>query len=716
MTARLAAGETFSITGDSRSPEEERALTLARDLFSRLGLIPAAEGRWRIDLGQRPPAAPGSYHLSFDAETTQWQVKAGDGEGTRLALMRLLHRLGVRWFDPSAPVSLPQLPLELESFREEHTPSFPYRGLHICAGSHHYDETLADWMSFQGMNRKLTHVGELAVVGEALVERGLAPDTTVHSYSDWISDAGYLASNPEFFSLLGGRRVRHKEGGQLCLSSEAMRAAFIGNLRAFMGEHPETAVLGICPNDGYGWCECEPCRALDSEDDRETGHVNRRVALFIETVCEAMKESHPRLVIGHYSYSNFSDFHLYLKAPPSNLLVSATTFRCYSHAIDDAGCPHNRPLWERIEGLRRHLEHVYIYDYLFYRWHGLPQANWRVVEADIAAYERLGIRGYLTEAPPPTAEKYGSAHLVLYIIARLLQDRRQTASQLLEDYCAHRFGPAAEAMRRYFDALADGVAAMEGCLKRAGDSFERSFTPEVIARAGAALAEAARIVDDRSSEALKEERERFEGWIALRETRSRNACPSQIAAAPLKEGVFHLPPEERRASSLLFLDYTLKVPPASSQTWANAYADEGNIAFVIECEEEAMEHAQTRPGCDAGAVYGSESVEIFILDGKDPELCYHFLVSIAGGHAASECSGTRWNWSWQGGQTVHVERLEDRWRVFFSVPRKNVGLEAGKECRFTLARNRRNLTQGMSGVPNGGVFFQTNEYLAMTLP
>src|SRR5690606_12843365 len=90
MTVHLAAGETFSIVGEPRSPEGKRAVALVRDLLSRLGLTPAAEGRWRIDLGQQPPSTPGSYRLSFDAATTQWQVRAADEEGTRSALMRLL--------------------------------------------------------------------------------------------------------------------------------------------------------------------------------------------------------------------------------------------------------------------------------------------------------------------------------------------------------------------------------------------------------------------------------------------------------------------------------------------------------------------------------------------------------------------------------------------------------------------------------------------------
>ena len=49
-----------------------------------------------------------------------------------------------------------------------------------------------------------------------------------------------------------------------------MRKAFAESLREWLAKLPDVSPVGICPNDGYGWCECKACRALDTEEDRKS--------------------------------------------------------------------------------------------------------------------------------------------------------------------------------------------------------------------------------------------------------------------------------------------------------------------------------------------------------------------------------------------------------------------------------------------------------------
>ncbi|MBR7156287.1 MAG: DUF4838 domain-containing protein, partial [Lentisphaeria bacterium] len=179
----------------------------------------------------------------------------GDAEGVRCGIYRVLQKLGVHWFSPGEKMIIPAkaaMPFaKLDRFSE--TPSFPYRSLHICSGKHHYDETVARWMSFNCMNGKLTHLPEDDIVGGELKKLGLAPDTTVHAYDLMIPANKYYKSNPEFFALVGNKRITG--GGQLCVSNEKMREAFVKELYALIKAKPHIGVYGICPNDGYGWCE-----------------------------------------------------------------------------------------------------------------------------------------------------------------------------------------------------------------------------------------------------------------------------------------------------------------------------------------------------------------------------------------------------------------------------------------------------------------------------
>lgn len=700
---------------DTQFPGDPQANALAenaRRLLGLMGLRESPDAGWHIRLLKNTSLPCGEYHLQGSAEGVR--IEASDAEGVRRGVSAFLHELGVRWFDPASEPLLPAIPAPLPDFQHQSGPSFPYRGLHICGAPDHYDPRLADWMSFQGMNRKLTHIPELERVGGALKRQGLSPDTTVHSYSLWIPDEIYFASHPEFFALVGGRRIPHREGGQLCLANRAMRAAFLREARSYLDAHPEVSVIGICPDDGYGWCECPACAALDTAEDRAAGKVNARVADFVEELCRGLQESHPQTLVGHYSYSIFSDFSHHLKSPPPNLLVSCTTARCYKHGIDAAECPVNRDIFQRLRTLRDRVRHVYVYDYMFYRWEGLPHPQWRVIGRDVAAYAKLGLDGYMTEAPPANAKDYAAAHLSLYTLARLLTDRQTDVGALLDDYCARRFEKAAVPMRSYLTLWEDALAGMEGCLTHGGDDLERLIQPEFSAKASILLDQAMRSATGAAAEAVRDEQKLFQRWMQILEARRVAAQKLPVRIGTMEE--FHRDIERTTANDegLSFLDHTLKIAPQDHSTRARLYADRDALGLVIECEEPEMRKISDKPGDSLGAVCGSEHVEIFLRDGQDERVCYHFLVSISGGQAASECHGSRWNWAWESGTSTEVRRSEGFWKVGMKIPLSKI--RADRKLAFSLIRNRFVHDWQKSGVPEGGVFFNTSRYLETNLP
>ena len=59
-----------------------------------------------------------------------------------------------------------------------------------------------------------------------------------HTFNNkFMPAAKYLKSNPEFFSLRGGKRVGGQMEGQLCLSNQEMRKVFLENVRAELKQH-----------------------------------------------------------------------------------------------------------------------------------------------------------------------------------------------------------------------------------------------------------------------------------------------------------------------------------------------------------------------------------------------------------------------------------------------------------------------------------------------
>ena len=669
----------------------------AADLTLRIARAQMSEGAWRLQI------VPNEGSIT---------ISASDAEGARCGLYDALEVLGIRWFAPTRPPTLPLLPVTLEATDRTVRPSFGYRGLHICAGSHHYDAQVGRWMSRLGMNRKLTHHEEIDVLGDKLQARGLEPDTAVHSFALWVPDDPHFGQHPEWFSQVGGRRIRHSEGGQLCVSNPQMRAQICDAIEAWVAEHPSVRVVGIAPNDGYGWCECEACRALDTDEDRAAGTINGRTADFVHDICAQMLERCPDVLIGHYAYSSFLDFVSVRDSFPPNLMVGCTLSRCYRHAIDDEDCPVNRPLHERLRKLRERVEHVTVYEYYMHNWGDLPAPMWRVVANDMRAYHRLGVAGFLTEAGGINSPAWESFHLPVYVAARCMLDVETDLQALLDDYCARRFGPAAVPMGQYLETLRRAVGGMEGCLRHRPCELDLILTKDTRRRGEELLAQAGALTGEGAyASEVEHERSHFNRWSSMVHSRQQYAAPGTVTPLPLDALTIDASPDEERR--LVLLDRISLLPPECNRSWVTPYADEERVGLLIDCSEERMDEVVIHREHSTGATCSSDNVEIFLAPARDSAIVYHFIINPEGYRCASECEGTRWNWSWPSDHTVETELRADGWRVLFTIARSDIG--ATDAFCFSVARNRHRKVWGITGIPEGGAFFRVESYLQVTL-
>jgi len=496
-----------------------------------------------------------------------------------------------------------------------------------------------------------------------------------------------------------------------------MRTEFIQNILKYIKEHPDISIVGIPPNDGYGWCECENCKNLDTQEDRKKGSVNGRVADFINDIANKVKEVYPDVLVGHYSYSNFSDFYQVKDVLPDNLIVSCTIWRCYKHSIGDPNCPINKPIFERIKQLRRKIKHIYIYDYYTYNWDFLPAPIWQVVAQDIKYYHQLGLDGFLSEVPGVESKAWETFHLPIYVTAMYLWNINTNLDNTLNDYCQKNFGPADSSMRRYLDCLEKGLKEMDGCFTKKTDDFKKMFTKEIqkecLGNIENALKESKNFPE--YYQRVNKEKELFDYWIHIFEEREKYHSQSEIKSFPLSQMNIETP-LQKDPSTLVLVDKITLIPPEKNQTLVKVYSDNKEIVFIIECQEEEMENLTIHKGNDVGAVYGSDCIEIFIASSQDAKTCYHFLINPDNFKCASECDllTNRWNWSWQGNYQTETKKFPDRWVINFRIPKKEVGIE-GNKVYFLIVRNRKIKKWEITSFPGVKGYFNPKSYSSAIL-
>ena len=89
-----------------------------------------------------------------------------------------------------------------------------------------------------------------------------------------------------------------------------------------------------------------------------------------------------------------------------------------------------------------------------------PQPNLRVLVHNIRAYHELGARGVFmeTDAPGLNSGIHCDADMTYWVLMQALWDPTRTADDLIDDFCRHYYGPAAEFITRYVARLEDAYA------------------------------------------------------------------------------------------------------------------------------------------------------------------------------------------------------------------------------------------------------------------
>jgi hypothetical protein len=172
-------------------------------------------------------------------------------------------------------------------------------------------------------------------------------------------------------------------------------------------------------------------------------------------VARILRETHPDSTsrIGFLAYSNMtlppvSD----IKADPMFYASLAPIDVDPIHGMDDAQSPTRRDLLGVVQGWARVMQGrvtIYDYDQSMLVWRDLPNPSHMAFRQDVKRYRDAGILGVDTESRNALATTF----INLYLRSRLLWNPDEDVESLLDDFYPRFFGPAAAAMKAYWDAI-----------------------------------------------------------------------------------------------------------------------------------------------------------------------------------------------------------------------------------------------------------------------
>jgi hypothetical protein len=326
----------------------------------------------------------------------------------------------------------------------------------------------------------------------------------------------YAKTHPEYYALVHGKRAvpgkgyDYKHGGQICTTNPEVIAVTVKWVRDFFDKHPEYDAVHISMNDGSGFCECDNCRALDSNQvlkekgidaqetqqpsDRNTS-ITDRIFTFANAVAREVQKTHPGKYVMNLAYSRYI-------LPPERIEIHPFVipqycmWGAYRHAD-----PRIRRSQEQIAAAwAKASRHTGIFEYYINAsWPSLHRIVVGHIAASIKVLHEQGYDYYQTQA----GDDFAINGINYYIAGRLLWDSSLDEAAVRDDFYRTGFGKAADAVKRFHNRLVDSwdQTTRGGSDISCDSSFQvkrltQLFTRELLQQCRNDLDEADRRADD----------------------------------------------------------------------------------------------------------------------------------------------------------------------------------------------------------------------------
>jgi hypothetical protein len=430
---------------------------------SRKGAKKPAEGRL-------PAGNNGNCGLLQDEKKAGGAVVSGKSKGggsaiggTTYAVCRFLEIVGCRYLWPgeSGKVVPHLATLVVPPLDMRYTPLVGQRDIRFLPkGPRNFDTGLAVLGCSEAEYEKTRNAAlqtESACPWQTW--QGLGGDIGIHGGHNGCGLRGgwaeHGAAHPEWFALQSdGTRDQSKaaERWRLCVSNPGLIEYVAQDLIKQLDAAPQTTCISLSPNDGgfSNFCLCDECKKLDAPNGpkikllvfdhvgqsarKEIDYVSLtdRYVHYWNAVAERVARSHSKVLFLVDAYSYYSDPPVREKLHP-NLVV-----RYVPSTLD------GWKGWQSAGAKRIYWRPNNLHS-------GYRDGALKVFGGELASTMRyFSDNGMLATDIQGIYDNWATQGMNYYVTARMDWDPRQTYESILDDYCQHGFGPAAQAVKQYF--------------------------------------------------------------------------------------------------------------------------------------------------------------------------------------------------------------------------------------------------------------------------
>lgn len=393
-------------------------------------------------------------------------IAGGAPRGTLYGVIGYLSdHLGCRWYTREVTKVPTRTSIELSPVEDRQQPAFEYRE------PYYREAQNPEWAVHNRTNPSIAPIPDS--LGGSYITYPF-----VHTFYQLVPPEKYFRAHPEYFAEVGG--VRKGEEAQLCLTNPGVVKVATATVFGWISEHPEANVFSVDQNDGYGYCECRNCKALDEAEGSHSGTLLH----FVNQIADTVAKVYPDIKLQTLAYA-------YTEVPPKTLRPAPNvTIRlchynyCSAHALGT--CPDHEPFIERLEGWRDIADRITVWDYFtdFDRYL-MPYPNFETVKYNPKFYADRNVIGLFAQGNNVPENGGGEfTELRAWVFSQLMWDPDRDGQRLIEEFIRNVYGDAGSYIREYVGLMQASVRPDSVYFNIWSEPGECSYlTPEFTRRA-----------------------------------------------------------------------------------------------------------------------------------------------------------------------------------------------------------------------------------------
>jgi len=366
-------------------------------------------------------------------------IAGGKTRGTLYGVVGFLSdHLGCRWYTREV-VKIPRkTTIVFHEIEDRQKPAFEYREAWYKEA---YD---TEWAVHNRLNPSIVPIPD-SLGGSYICY------PFVHTFYQLVPPDIYFSTHPEYFSMIKGVRQGHE--AQLCLTNSEVVDIATKTVFRWIEEHPEANVFSIDQNDGYGYCECSSCSALDETE----GSHSATIINFVNQIADTVAKIYPEIKLQTLAYV-YSEVPPKTIRPADNVTIRMCHYNyCSAHPLK--GCESHKLFIERLEAWHKITKRITIWDYFTnYSRYLMPYPNFERMKNDVRYYADFGCVGLFAQGSNVPENGGGEfSELRAWVFAHLMWNPWQDGQALIDEFVLSVYDRAAPYISQYIKLLHDKV-------------------------------------------------------------------------------------------------------------------------------------------------------------------------------------------------------------------------------------------------------------------